>query len=150
MAIPALSSVYGVSQDGLVQAWEAELDNWVWSQPRGDANGSMRPSGSGLAGSAPAPALREYPAYVWPNPAQDMAHFHFWLDGPASVELRVYDVAGDLRRTQTGDFDRKGEHELAWNTLDQAPGPYFCLLRATPRDGSSEAWTAKIKCAVIR
>jgi M6 family metalloprotease-like protein len=148
-ALPELGAVWAVSQDGRVTGWEAELADWVWSHERGNANGGMRAAGTGHEGAAPAPLVAENRAWVWPNPASEIAHFHFWLDDAATVELRIYDAAGDLRDTQSAEFDRKGEHEIVWNTLGQAPGPYFCLLKATPRHGAS-GWTKKINCAVIR
>lgn len=147
LALPELGWVLGVGLDGRVEAWEAELDGPVWTQPGGNANGGRRPVSSGAAYTQPVRQVRENRAFVWPNPAADQAHLRFWLDGAARVTLTAYDTAGDRVARLERVFDRAGEQEILWSLGDVAPGAYFCLLEA---EGAQDHWTRRVKCAVLR
>jgi len=146
VALPGLGLVLGLRPDGGVQAWEAELQDPVWTQPRG-FNDSWRPWGSGAVHTQPVREVRENPAFIWPSPARDEAHVRFLLAGPARVTFTAYDTAGDRVARLEGRFERAGEQELHWLLADVAPGAYFCLLEA---EGVSDTWTRRLTCAVIR
>jgi hypothetical protein len=147
VALPELGWVLGVGRDGRVEAWEAALEGPVWTQPRGDANGGHRPTSSGLTHARPVRQVRENQAFIWPNPAVELAHLRFWLDGPARVKATICDTAGDVVARLEGSYDRAGEQELLWHSADVAPGAYFCLLEA---EGAGDTWTRRVKCAVLR
>jgi hypothetical protein len=136
----------GLGVDGRVVAWEAELEDLVWTQPRG-FNGSWRPWGSGAVHAQPVRQVRENPAFIWPSPARDEAHVRFWLDAPAHVTFTAFDTAGDRVARLEGRFERAGEQEFLWNLGQVAPGAYFCLLEA---EGASDSWTRRLTCAVLR
>lgn len=146
VALPELGLVLGVGIDGRLAAWQAELDAPVWTQPRG-FNGGGRPWGSGEAHSQPVRAVRENPAYIWPSPASELAHVHFWLDGPARVVFSAYDTAGDRVVRLEGRFAAAGEQELSWPLGAIAPGAYFGVLEA---EGAQDHWTRRLTCAVLR
>ena len=65
---------------------------------------------------------------AWPNPVSVTGTLTFALPRAASVELRLYDVAGALRRTLAiGEF-AAGEHAIALETRGLRPGTYFASL----------------------
>ncbi len=146
LALPELALVLGLGVDGRVEAWQAQLEDPVWTQPRG-FNGSWRPWGSGAVHAQPVREVRENPAFIWPSPARDEAHVRFLLAGPARVTFTAYDTAGDRVARLEGRFERAGEQELHWLLADVAPGAYFCVLEAA---GASDTWTRRLTCAVIR
>jgi len=147
VALPELGWVVGLAYDGSLVAWEAELQDPVWTQPRG-WNGTNRPWGSGAAHTAPVRQVRENPAFIWPNPAADVAHVRFWLEGPARVVFTAYDTAGDRVARLAGSFQGPGEQELDWDLDGVAPGAYFGVLEAQGQ--GADRWTRRIPCAVLR
>lgn len=65
---------------------------------------------------------------VHPNPVSTVGTLTFALPRAASVELRLYDVAGALRRTLAmGEFIA-GEHTVPLERRGLAPGTYFASL----------------------
>lgn len=149
--LPGGDWLAAVRPDGRVEAWEADLDGLVWGASRGDANGGGRAVSVGIGASDPLPEVVANEAFVWPNPAADVAHFRFRLDGPARVTLSVFDVAGEQRHSQSREFHPTGaaDGEIVWETAGVAPGGYFCVLEAAPLAGG-KGWTRRVKCAVLR
>lgn len=149
--LPGGQWLVALTRDGRVHAWEADLDGLVWAGPRGDGNGGGRPASTGDGESAAPAEVLANDAFVWPNPAGEVAHFRFRLDGPARVTLSVFDVAGERRHLQSQEFatGAPADGEIVWRTTDVAPGGYFCVLEAVPADGGP-GWTKRIKCAVLR
>jgi M6 family metalloprotease-like protein len=150
-ALPDRDWVLGLRPSGHIEAWETGTAGLVWGGPRGDANGGHRPLSTGEALAAPLPEVAAHPAFVWPNPAGEVAHFRFRLDGPARVVLSVFDMAGERRHRQEREFSQPGasEGEIVWQTAGVAPGGYFCVLEARPLGGGA-GWTRTINCAVLR
>lgn len=138
--------VVGLAADGTLCAWQSELDGPVWSQPRGDANGGMRPSGSGFVHEEAVRSVQHHPAYVWPNPCAELAHFHYVLGAPARVRLTVYDTAGHVVERLEAEHPAAGEQEQLWSLEGVAPGAYFALIEAV----EGERWTRKVKVAVLK
>lgn len=81
---------------------------------------------------------------AYPNPAKDKMTFRVRLETAAEVELRIYNLAGELVFKLAEELP-EGEQSLAWNDCRQvAAGLYIvqCFV-----DGQE---TGKIKIAIIR
>ena len=112
-----------------------------------EENDMMRPyhlvAPAPLAGSQALPADRTTPATAGvtllrapqPNPTAAGATFRFSLRAPGTVELDLYNVAGQrVRRIASGAFGA-GDHAVPWDGADDtgqtlAAGVYFVNLRA--------------------
>ena len=144
--LPQLGQILGLASDGTLCAWEAELDAPVWTQPRGDANGGQRPTGTGFVHGEAVRAVQEHAAYVWPNPCAEVAHFHYVLEAPARVRITLYDTAGHVAQRLEQEHGAAGEQEQHWQLNGVAPGAYFALLEAS----GGESWTRRVKVAVLK
>jgi agmatine deiminase len=72
-----------------------------------------------------------------PNPCNPRTVFAFALDRPASVDLRIYDVAGRLQRRLLDGRRLYDDQEVAWDGRDDAgqalpSGIYLARLQAGP------------------
>jgi hypothetical protein len=139
-AVGVVAGMYGVyvadgpDWDGLLffpsQCERDRLSHWdaEWDSPHGD-----EPQDAGVAAAMPARPVvlgASRPCPFWTE-----TRLPFTLARPATVDLRVYDVAGRLVRTLVNDPLGPGAHEIRWDGrdasgLDVAPGVYFVRLRA--------------------
>ncbi|GJQ61280.1 MAG: hypothetical protein SCALA702_03330 [Melioribacteraceae bacterium] len=88
-------------------------------------------------------------AYNWPNPVyEDVTYIRYYVGDDSSVEIKIFDIAGDLvaelSDEATGGFD----NETVWNVSDIQSGVYFAHLNVTGNSGGSA--TKIIKIAVIK
>jgi len=155
MANPGGTSLMGLGFDGLLHAWETESTDWVWTQEAGNPNRGWRPVSHGSGIGEAVAEVHANRAFVWPNPAGDTAHFRFRQATAAEVELRIYDLAGDLKHRIRDAVEPVGgeDAELVWDTRPFSPGAYLCVLEVRPRAGGTvdaSPWSRVIKCAVIR
>jgi hypothetical protein len=73
-----------------------------------------------------------------PNPARGTVRLRFSLAHSATVEAKVYDVAGRLVRSMPLGWQEPGDHEAGWDGRDMAGAPlhaglYFVTLEADGR-----------------
>jgi hypothetical protein len=78
-----------------------------------------------------------------PNPLVSGAVVRYALPRPAPVELRIYDVAGNLVRNLANGVQPAGNQSVYWNEYDGqgrrvSPGVYYCRLRAGGFDSAQK------------
>jgi len=71
------------------------------------------------------PALR-----IYPNPFQYETSFHYTLEDPAMVSIRIFNLNGQEVATIEYGFRLKGDHIIQWAATDLSAGIYFCQLLA--------------------
>jgi hypothetical protein len=100
--------------------------------------GSATPSVNPLMASASAAALE---AFAYPNPVrEDHVNIRFSVSGADSVEIKIFDTAGNLVKTITADSSGAAQwQEVRWDTGSVANGVYFYTVNS----GSSKV-TGKI------
>ncbi|NOX38699.1 MAG: T9SS type A sorting domain-containing protein [Calditrichaeota bacterium] len=87
-------------------------------------------------------------AYCWPNPNQeDFTIIRYWLAEPATVSIRVYDLAGELVDAFTGPGNGGVDNEVRWDLADIQSGVYFARIQA--KSARREA-VQIIKIAVVK
>ena len=97
------------------------------------------------AGSAYFPPDR---AYNWPNPVYNgTTFFRYFVRDNSSVTIRVFDLAGDLVTTLSGQGTGGVDNEIPWDASHVQSGIYFARLEAS--SGSSSA-VKIIKVAVVK
>jgi hypothetical protein len=87
--------------------------------------------------------------YNWPNPVYgDETYIRTYVADDARVEVKIFDLAGDLvdefQFNATGGLDA----EYAWNVSNIQSGPYFAHLEVKSNNGKTESKIIKI--AVIK
>lgn len=91
-------------------------------------------------------------AYNWPNPFSDCTHIRYWLGEEASVEIKIFDLAGNLIDQFSGAGYSKTENEVLWygknsHGKDVASGVYLCRIEA--KSGNQKK-VAFVKMALVR
>ena len=69
----------------------------------------------------------------YPNPFNDRTIIRYRLDADGPVRLTVYNILGQQVRSLAGDYQRAGDHRIAWDGRDDrgseaAGGLYLCRL----------------------
>jgi hypothetical protein len=142
------------SEDGRLYAWSigsrynAGTNHWPMFAGSSDHNGYLDWD---LASRPVKTSVSELldNLYVYPNPARGTgARIRFHLKNNAQVEIKIFNLAGDLVRQFSHQGLAMTENELKWDISDNtAPGVYILVVRAS--DGSSTA-TKTCKAAVIK
>jgi len=74
------------------------------------------------------PMAAEGYLYCYPNPMQDYTNIKYYLSEPGSISLKVYNVSGELITTLEFGEKQQGEHSVRWDSGNNPPGIYFCIL----------------------
>lgn len=84
--------------------------------------------------------MPEKSVYNYPNPARDETTIRYFLNRDASVDIKIYDLAGDLvaETSQTGRSNT--ENEYKWDCSKYASGVYLCRVEANSAEGKKVAF----------
>ena len=87
-------------------------------------------------------------AYNYPNPAYDNSTtIRYRLGRPADVEIRIFDLSGQLLDHFAGPGEGPADNEVVWDLNEIDSGTYICQIHAA---SEGEEKTAIIKIAVIK
>lgn len=141
-----------VANDGFVYGWDLSSDfdsnDIIWPMYGYDEKHSN---------SFPLDALPDMPAkkelmpknlvYNYPNPAKDKTYIRYFLSNDAEVEIKIFDLAGDLvfKTSGTGFGQTDNEYELS--CLGFASGVYICRVEAKTK---KENQVAFCKIAIVK
>ncbi|MCJ7507312.1 MAG: T9SS type A sorting domain-containing protein, partial [candidate division Zixibacteria bacterium] len=124
-----------VALDGFVYAWDlsstSNSNKVVWSMYGYD---NQHTNSFPLSELPSSPAIGELMprnlVYNYPNPAKDETYIRYFLSQDADVEIKIYDLAGDLvfRTVQSG-FGQT-DNEYHWDCSKYASGVYVCRVEA--------------------
>ncbi len=116
--------------------------------------GAFSASSSGVAVFIAAGSSLISAPYNWPNPFnpdQGATQIGFSLGAPASVDIKIYTLQGELVRDETFSFGSAGNQIATWdgrngNGMKVAPGGYIATLR---KDYGDHSETQRLKIAVL-
>ncbi len=92
--------------------------------------------------------MPEKTVYNWPNPNQDNFTFiRYRLNSAAEVQIKIFDLAGDLVKTLRGSGDPNTDNEVRWDLTNVQSGVYFARVEAR---GDQKTAVQLIKIAVIK
>ncbi len=116
------------------------------------AQGNAQHTGFALTPPAGAPVSAEFfppaRAYNWPNPVYDGRTFiRYFVREPASVSIKVFDLAGDLVTEFPGPGVGGVDNEVAWDVSGIQSGVYLARIEANGGGGSG---VALVKIAVVK
>jgi len=130
--------VYGFSLDFQSSDWE-ETTPWL-----------MYGYNSGHINSLPVNLLPEIPVYAelmpekrvynYPNPAQDETTIRYFLSKDARINIKIYDLSGDLVAEASQAGQANTENEYRWDCSRYASGVYLCRVEAKSNDGKQVAF----------
>ncbi len=142
------------TSSGLLQGWNLETGGdvttsemawWMWGRNNARTNLVMSsthepPSPGGSASSNW--------TYCWPNPSYDETSFvRVTLPYSADVEVRIFDMAGELVGEIQGRANPRAPVDIPWNLRDIQSGVYFARVEA---QGGSRNDLKILKVAVIK
>ncbi len=91
--------------------------------------------------------MPEKSVYNYPNPARDETTIRYFLSRDASVDIKIYDLSGDLV-AETSQMGRSNtENEYKWDCSKYASGVYLCRVEAKSSEGKKVAFC---KIALIK
>jgi hypothetical protein len=143
------------SDDGSVSAWRTGIitgpsrpPNHPWPQYQKDAQHSglaTEPLTGTPLSSEFFPTSR---AYNWPNPVYDGKTFlRYFVREDASVNVKVFDLAGDLVTEFSGPGIGGVDNQVEWDVSGIESGIYFARIEA---NGTSRNGFAIVKVAVVK
>jgi len=87
-------------------------------------------------------------AYNWPNPAYDgKTTIRYYVREQATVQIKIYDMAGDLVTSFTGPGAGGLDNEVVWDLSQVQSGVYFAHIDAASPGGSG---STVVKIAVVK
>lgn len=75
--------------------------------------------------------LPEGKVYNYPNPASDITYFRYYVDRQADVNVKIYDMSGELVDELVGSTPGGASDEVPWDCSRFASGVYFARLEAS-------------------
>lgn len=156
-SIPALSVIpiglaVASSETGTISAWLTGTSTLVlqhaWPQYQKDASHSG--AAFDVLGKSPLSSNFFPPdrAYNWPNPVYDGRTFiRYFVREAASVNIRIFDLAGALVTEFSGPGVGGVDNEIAWDVSGVQSGVYFARIEA---NGAGENGTAIVKVAIVK
>ena len=83
-------------------------------------------------------------AYNWPNPVYNgMTYFRYFVRDNSSVNIRIFDLAGDLVTTLNGQGTGGIDNEIAWDCSRIQSGVYFARLESPGLAGGTRVIIAR-------
>jgi hypothetical protein len=144
--------LYAVNKSGQIFAWQLDTPSdqtilW-WQQTSFDATHnryiqkSLEPVISDVTSLMPSQSVFNYPN---PN-TQNFTTIRYFLKETASVEIKIFDLAGDLVTSFSGPGQGNIHNEKRWDLTGVSSGVYLCRVEAT---SASETSVEIIKIMVI-
>jgi hypothetical protein len=137
-----------MSGDGYLYAWGLPNVKAVpWGNYRGNAQHTAFEN-SELTGRQISDYFPASRAYNWPNPVYNgKTNIRFYVSENSNVEIKIFDMAGDLvdqlKTNAVGGID----NEVEWNASKIQSGVYYAHIKA---DGASQSATKIIKIAIVK
>lgn len=74
----------------------------------------------------------------FPNPFNPTTTITYSLPQESSVQIKIYNILGEIVKEFSLGIERMGIHQLDWNATDVPSGIYFYSMNAVPTNGSAE------------
>lgn len=75
--------------------------------------------------------------YNYPNPAKDETTIRYFLSRDAQVDIKIYDLSGDLVAQANQSGKANTENEYKWDCSKYASGVYLCRVEAKSDNGEN-------------
>jgi len=144
--------VAAIDSAGYINVWNLdgafETINQPWTTAGG--NGSRAGFLSPNFNKPLAPVegyLADGDVYNYPNPASDQTTFRYYVDRPADINIKIFDMSGEMVDELNGSTLGGIEDEIPWDCSKYASGVYFARFEADSQDINKNVM---IKVALIK
>jgi hypothetical protein len=137
-----------MSSDGYLYAWGLPNVKAIpWGNYRGNAQHTAFEN-SRLTGQPMSEFFPASRAYNWPNPVYDgKTNIRFYVSENSTVEIKIFDMAGDLVDELRTNALAGIDNEIEWNASKIQSGVYYAHIKA---DGATQSANAIIKIAIVK
>lgn len=157
---PAVSDVDGdgdyeiaaIDSAGFIAAWDLVSTPAQINKPWASAGGGISRAGY-LPPTFEKPIvvaqefLPEDRVYNYPNPASNSTIFRYYVDRPAEVNIKIFDMTGEKVDELTGSTPGEVDDEIVWDCSEFASGVYYARFEANSGNASKNLM---IKVALIK
>ena len=145
------STALAAAVDSTVYAWNTDVESVFWGSACGDKrNSSLVDTFFHDPEIIPGGLMPENMVYNWPNPnnpGENITHIRYYLNHEADINIRIYDLAGDLVDELNDTGFAQIPNETDWILDDISTGVYFARVEARGNGMLSHKF---IKIAVIK
>jgi hypothetical protein len=85
--------------------------------------------------------------YNYPNPASTSTAFRYYVDRAADINIKIFDMSGELVDELTGSTVGEVDDEIVWDCSGFASGVYFARFEADSGDVNKNVM---IKVALLK
>lgn len=144
--------IAAVADDGFLYVWSLQRDFSPARTPWGEFLANAQHTNFYFDSSAPPPPGGELlPAnlvYNYPNPTEgDRTTIRYRLNFPAQVQIKIFDLAGDLVDELAGPGLSQTDNEVTWPLQNIQSGVYLARVEA---QGESRKDVVVVKIAVVK
>lgn len=135
--------IFAINDQGILNGWQwtesfQQDDLWWYQQTYNSQNNlvignSLAPVITAEAGLMPADRVFNYPN---PNKAGH-TFIRYYLSEDANVNIRIFDLAGDLVTSFRGPGNGLVDNEVRWDVSDIESGMYLCRVEAKTQSRSA-------------
>lgn len=144
--------LFAVSHDGSVSAWKIDRsidEKSVWSQFGSQSGHTFNNIRWDEKTPKSADLMPKKRVFCYPNPSEDGHTFIRYTlnDNVENVNIRIYDIAGELVTQITNGGTFPGDHEVTWDVSNIQSGAYIARVEAQANSGNVVEF---IKIAVVK
>lgn len=133
-----------------LNVWKIEAESVLWGSQYGDKRNTAYAPNSTSPTPSSSNLMPENMVFNWPNPnnpGEDFTHIRYYLNHDANINIRIYDMAGDLVDELSNYGMGQAYNETDWDLTNIASGVYFARVEA---EGGGQSAVKFIKIAVIK
>ncbi|MCP4583993.1 MAG: T9SS type A sorting domain-containing protein [candidate division Zixibacteria bacterium] len=144
--------IAAIDSAGFIYAWDLESSANPIDLPWPTAGGDYRRQGF-LSPDFQKPVnvadgfLAAGSVYNYPNPASNSTTFRYYVDRPADINIKIFDMTGEMVDELTGSTLGQVDDEVPWDCSEFASGVYFARFEASSQNANKNQL---IKVALIK
>ncbi len=145
-------NLFVLSEDGFLYSWNINRDSEFqksWSRFGNGMNNSFKGDGTAIPPKISADLMPKKRVFCYPNPSEEgRTTIRYTLnDNVENVNIRIYDIAGELVTQLNNGGTFPGDHEVTWDVSNIQSGAYIARVEAQANSGNVVEF---IKIAVVK
>ncbi len=144
--------MFALSEDGFVYSWEIDRVHeaqLAWARFGNRVDNIFKSIEMALPPQTSSDIMPKKRVFCYPNPSEDgRTYIRYTLnDNVNRVNIRIYDIAGELVTQLNNGGTFPGDHEVTWDVSNIQSGAYIARVEAQANSGNVVEF---IKIAVVK